>query len=74
MKELLSNPFVFSLAAALLAAALTFGYMKTVQPDNDKVVKATFRVFTVVAVSNLVLMLLMREGKEAISTEPFLTE
>ena len=68
--QMMSNPLVFATAAALLAAVLTFGYLKTVEPDDAKVQKATFKVFLVVFVANLVLLLLVNQ-REKVATVPW---
>lgn len=75
MFEILENPFVFAIATAALAAAITFAYMKTVESDANAVNKATFRVAFVVFVVNLGAMFVLKQvrtgGIDEISTEPF---
>jgi hypothetical protein len=72
--DFLSNPYLFSLTAALLAAVLTFGYLKTIEADPDRTMKNTFKVFTVVFIANLTLTLFIQDSKESLSTEPFLAD
>lgn len=60
-----------SLVASLLAATVTFFYIKLTGKDDKDLHKQVFRVFVLVLLSNMTVQYFMSHGKDRISTEPF---
>lgn len=74
MLEFLRNhPYVFSLAIAVLTAALVWLYTRTIEKDQDKVNKTFNKTLLAGIIAALTLTWLVHR-QEPICTEPFPTE
>lgn len=73
LKDVLENPLGFATATALIAAIITYAYLKTITEDAETINKSTFKVAFVVFIVNVAVMYFIKSpSKEAIKTEPFM--
>lgn len=71
MLGILQQPYVFAVVVAILTAALTYFYSRTIEAD-DKSNKTFFKTLTAGLLVGLGLAYLSQPKTEALATEPFM--
>lgn len=65
------NLIKYTIVVSILAATVSFFYIKLTGKDDKDLHKQVFRVFVLVFLCNLIVHYFMNQGKDKILTEPF---